>query len=367
MRALHLSGDAQVGGVESFLITLARNSAIDSAWSHVFAFTADGPAVATIRNFGGEVHYLGRASFRQPSVLHQARRRLNAVCSDCRYDVAVFHQYPYLISAFADVLLRHKVKLVRFFHNEIDQTYWLERLTQLIYGSCLKLALYDSCFLLQAIPNAKGSVVYCPVDREIELPQHQRDEIRARHSTSADEPVVVQLSRMAERKGHMRLLRALATLKSMKWTCWIIGGPQTHEEHAYFSRVTALASEVGIADRVRFLGTRSDVPELLGASDIFCHPNVYPPEPFGIAFVEALQAGLPVVTSAMGGAIEIISEQCGVLLPPCDDAALAEALGRLLESRQLRQQMGAAARARGRDFTPAIQIPCLNAALNGAL
>jgi glycosyltransferase involved in cell wall biosynthesis len=69
----------------------------------------------------------------------------------------------------------------------------------------------------------------------------------------------------------------------------------------------------------------------------------------------------------MGGAIEIISEQCGVLLPPGDDAALAEALGRLLESKQLRQQMGVAARARGRDFTPAVQIPRLNAALNGAL
>jgi glycosyltransferase involved in cell wall biosynthesis len=205
------------------------------------------------------------------------------------------------------------------------------------------------------------------VDKQIELTDEKRKEIRARFDTPSEEPLVVQVGRMAERKGHKRLLHALAALKSLRWMCWIVGGPQKKGETAYFSSLKSLARELEIGDRVRFLGTRSDVPELLAAADIFCHPNTYPPEPFGIAFVEALQAGLPVVTSAMGGALEIVSEQCGFLIPPEDDVALSEALRRLLTEDGLRRQMSASARTRGEVFTPSVQIPLLNAALRTAL
>ena len=66
---------------------------------------------------------------------------------------------------------------------------------------------------------------------------------------------------------------------------------------------------------MRWLGQRRDVPELLAAADIYCQPNVGA-EPFGIVFVEALYTGLPVVTTALGGALEIIDASCGVLVPP---------------------------------------------------
>ncbi len=52
MRVLHISGDAQVGGIESFLITLARNKAVDQTSTHEFAFTTEGPAIETIRLTG---------------------------------------------------------------------------------------------------------------------------------------------------------------------------------------------------------------------------------------------------------------------------------------------------------------------------
>ena len=56
---------------------------------------------------------------------------------------------------------------------------------------------------------------------------------------------------------------------------------------------------------------RDDVPRLLAAADIFCQPNLGP-EPFGIGFVEALSAGLPVITTATGGALEIVDGDCGI-------------------------------------------------------
>jgi glycosyltransferase involved in cell wall biosynthesis len=368
MKVLHISGDAQVGGIESFLMTLARNEGVDRTSSHDFAFTADGPAVEMIRLSGARVHYLGgNASYKQPKALHLARRRLDEACRKYKYDVGVFHNYPFLVAAFADVLWRRKVKMVRYFHNEIISNSRFERLVRLIYTRFLDLSVFDSHFLLERMPTAKSKVVYYPVDTQIELADGRRSEIRTRFDTLPEDPLVIQVCRMAKRKGHMRLLRALATLKSLRWTCWIVGGPQREKEIPYFDSVKKLAAELGIADRVRFLGTRNDVPELLAAADIFCHPNTYPPEPFGIAFVEALQAGLPVVTSAMGGPMEIVSEHCGFLVPPEDNVALADALRRLLTEDRLRRDMSLSARARGDVFRASVQIPLLNAALTTAL
>ena len=99
--------------------------------------------------------------------------------------------------------------------------------------------------------------------------------------------------------------------------------------------------------------------QLLGAADIHCQPNTGP-EPFGIAFVEALYAGLPVVTTALGGAIEIINPSCGRLLPPDDIQALVQALGQLIQDGGLRHTLGAAGRARARLLCdPETQMGCL--------
>jgi glycosyltransferase involved in cell wall biosynthesis len=367
VKVLHISADALVGGVESLLITLARGKTIDPTAVHDFAFTATGPALDALRNAGARVHYLGGVSPKRPRDFYLARRRLKEACREHGYDVAVFHQYPYLIAAFADVLWRDEVKTVRYFHNETVPGSRFEQIVRLIYSRTLDLSVVNSQFLLQCNPGIKRTIVYCPVDRQVELTDEERREIRSRFATLFEEPLIIQVCRMTERKGHARLLRSLATLNSLPWTCWIVGGPQKDRELDYFESLKRLVADLGITDRVRFLGIRSDVPDLLAAADIFCHPNTYPPEPFGIAMVEALQAGLPVVTSAMGGALEIVSDECGFLVPPEDDAALSSALRRLLTESGLRRQMSASARKRGESFTARVQIPLLNAALKTAL
>jgi glycosyltransferase involved in cell wall biosynthesis len=103
--------------------------------------------------------------------------------------------------------------------------------------------------------------------------------------------------------------------------------------------------DFGLDGRVRFLGERSDVPDLLGAADIFLQANSGP-EGLGMVFMEALAARLPVVTMHLGGAPELIDDQCGILAPPGDVAAVADALDRLIQDRALRQQMGDAGRQR---------------------
>src|SRR4029077_2024641 len=109
----------------------------------------------------------------------------------------------------------------------------------------------------------------------------------------------------------------------------------------YLEALRAEAAALGIAPRVNFLGQRGDVARLLAAADIHCQPNTGP-EPFGITFIEALYAGLRVVTSAIGGALEIVDDSCGILVEPNDPAALAAVLGRLIEDRGLAALLGGA-------------------------
>ncbi|HEY5219965.1 MAG TPA: glycosyltransferase, partial [Gemmatimonadaceae bacterium] len=115
---------------------------------------------------------------------------------------------------------------------------------------------------------------------------------------------------------------------------------------------------------VRFLGERDDVSRVLSAADIFCQPNAQP-EPFGVAIIEALYAGLPVVATDMGGPTEILhGESCGVLVPPKQPDALADALRELIEHPEQRRKLGAAGPTRARTLSdPGARLHQLHAVL----
>jgi len=106
-----------------------------------------------------------------------------------------------------------------------------------------------------------------------------------------------------------------------------------------------MAAQLGIANRVHFLGQRSDVPALLRAADVHYQPNA-DPEAFGIALVEALYAGLPVVTTAIGGAREIVDETCGILAKPGDPECLSQALRSLITDRAVLSKLASGGPAR---------------------
>src|SRR5262249_25951309 len=158
-------------------------------------------------------------------------------------------------------------------------------------------------------------------------------------------------------KGHLLHLDALGRLRHHSgWVAWMVGGAQRLQEVGYLAELKNRAIELNIADRVRFLGQRTDVPRLLAAADVHCQPNTGP-EPFGMTFVEGLQAGLPVITTAWGGASEIVDETCGILTPPGDAGALSSALRDLLQNPQRRATLGRAGPARARALCdPARQL-----------
>ena len=190
-------------------------------------------------------------------------------------------------------------------------------------------------------------MLYLPVSAP-ELPRGAavRREIRADLGTPDNAVVIVTACRLEAWKGHALLLEALGRLHGLPgWQWWIAGSPQRPQEQRYLAELQARVTGLGLQSRVRFLGHRPDVARVLAAADIHCQPNTGP-EPFGIAFVEALYAELPVVTSALGGALEIVDDTCGILVPPGDVDRLAAVLRELIDSAERRRQLGAGGPAR---------------------
>lgn len=151
-------------------------------------------------------------------------------------------------------------------------------------------------------------------------------------------PVITMVSRFIEGKDHELLLRAFASAGQGSRLCLIGDGPKR-------ASIENLARELGIQDRVDFMGDRSDVPSLLAASDVFVLASKS--EMLPISILEAMRAGLPVIASDVGGVSEaVVHGETGLLVPSGSASALAEALTQLTGNLALRSQMGRAARQR---------------------
>lgn len=149
---------------------------------------------------------------------------------------------------------------------------------------------------------------------------------------------LIMVARLGAQKDHPTLLRALAGLRDQPWEMDLVG------EGPLMGDMTALAATLGIADRVRFLGQRMDVDQLLtGAQASVLATNW---EGFPLSILESMRAGLPVVASSVGGIDEAIRDgETGYLVPRGDVEALRDRIGRLLADPDLRARLGAQGRA----------------------
>jgi glycosyltransferase involved in cell wall biosynthesis len=221
------------------------------------------------------------------------------------------------------------------------------------------LIVANSRFTAESVPNVfpgvRAEVLYLPVSAP--SASNSRNEVRAELSAGQNDVVIVQACRLERWKGHAVLVEALGRLRGTTgWTAWIVGGPQKTGEAEYLQELELRANALVIGNRIRFLGQRNDVARLLAAADVLCQPNTAA-EPFGIAFIEALYAGLPVVTADVGGGREVVDTRCGILVPPNDPDAVAAALAELISNPALRASLSAAGPARASELCdPARQL-----------
>lgn len=146
--------------------------------------------------------------------------------------------------------------------------------------------------------------------------------------------IVVSAGRLSKPKNYDTALQAMAMLRDKSFEYRIAGvGPEENE-------LRHLCVDLKISDRVRFLGFVEDIPQLLREADIFLMPSRW--EGFGLAAVEAMNAGLPVVASDVEGLREIVGTDppCGVFCDPLEPASIASAVKELLTDPEKRRRYG---------------------------
>lgn len=262
----------------------------------------------------------------------------------------------------ASVFLNHGVGII---HAHNATSLWYTRLGKKLTGSPVVItchgrlredarvgteAEWKSTDAVVAVSNetAKGfdrpslknklSVIYNGMDSP--EPARSRGQVRAELGID-ERPVVIIVARIDGMKGHDTLLRAAAVVKQhgRSITTLIVGNGVVEHE------MKALARELGIESEVRFLGYRTDVTDLLAASDIFALPSRT--EGLPISALEAMAQGLPVIATPVGGVPELVEDgRTGILIPVDDPKSLSEAIERLVGESLLRSSMGDAGRRR---------------------
>ena len=156
------------------------------------------------------------------------------------------------------------------------------------------------------------------------------------------------VGRLVKQKGIKYLIKALSKLRGeINWTLEIAGNGKLRK------RLESLVDRLGLGERCQFLGHIDALPSFYARMDAIIIPSLF--EGFCFVAVEAALAGLPVVASDTSSLTELVVDgETGILVPPCDVDALATAIKRLAEDREMAAAYGAAARRRASEcFNPA--------------
>ena len=220
---------------------------------------------------------------------------------------------------------------------------WLRALDGWMYRqysaiACPSQAIADS--LAQWAPQVRERICVIPNAIAIERFAAASAADKRQIVGEGDPPVILFTARLQPQKDHVTLFHAL---KQIGGAHLLLAG-----DGELRPRLMRLAQELGLSSRIHFLGRRDDIPQLLKMADVYAHSSHS--EGFGIAALEAMAAGVPVVASDLPGLAEVVG-QAGILVPPRDSEAMANALKQVLGSAELRQKLSSAGRQRAQEFS----------------
>jgi glycosyltransferase involved in cell wall biosynthesis len=164
--------------------------------------------------------------------------------------------------------------------------------------------------------------------------------VRESLGIASAQDVLISVGRQEYQKGHRYLLEAMPALIERHPDVLVLIVGRTGHSTAELERIV---DSLDISDHVRFLGHRTDIPDLLAAADMFVFPSVY--EGLGGAALEAMALGLPMVVSDVPALREVVEEGVnGIVVPPADAGALADGIDELLDDESLMARFGVRSR-----------------------
>ena len=198
-------------------------------------------------------------------------------------------------------------------------------------------------------PAAKQTLIYNGVD--LDAFQASPEEVETlRTELFPDEPnaaiLVGVVTRITPEKGIHFLVRAMRKLKGEKDVkLLIVGGPYFQKDVDYMDALKQEVADLGVEDSVIFTGFLSDTRIVTSLLDIVLVPSIIP-EACPRTIIEAMAVGKPVIATPLGGSKELVTPETGILVPPEDASAVAEAIATLATDRERLTAMGKAARDR---------------------
>jgi len=345
-RILFISHTAQLGGAEQCLVDLARLHAP----SCQVVVLDDGPLLArlaqhginTIQLAGGGLHHVRkqsgvRAILGALGSIAQTVRQLRTYALGCDLIWANTHK-AFVVS----VLVGRWVGRPVFYHlhDMLDPghfSWWNRR------GVVTLANLLAQGVVANSEATARSFVVEGGRPALVRTLYNGFEFRTATPLRPAQGFVLGLFSRISPWKGQHVLLAALAQLEA-RFTVLLVGDALFPEDQRYLEQLKIQIQTLGLTDRVLWLGFREDVAALMAGCDVIVHCSVLP-EAFGRVVVEGMAQGRPVIATNSGGVPEIIVDgQTGLLVPPGDATALAQAVTRLAQDPIWAEQLAQAGR-----------------------
>ena len=339
-----------VGGAEILARQFAERAS--SEFDFVFACLDSAGVMANeLRDAG----YVVEALHRRPGFDYQCVRKLAQFCQ--RHQVAVIHahQYaPFFYAALARVAAWRDLPILFTEHGRdypdfrrikrvLANRLLLGRRDRVIgVGQCVRQALID----FEGLPPERVDVIYNGIEVEhYASAAAERQRMRAALGLSDDDVAIIQVARLNRLKDHATAVRAMAKLvqRCPQARLLIVGDGEER------SGIEALIAELNLGQQVHLLGTRRDISQLLAAADVFLLSSVS--EGIPLTLIEAMAAGLPCVSTSVGGTSEVVADgQTGLLARAGDAADVAVKLALPIRDAGLRKSLGAAGQVRVREL-----------------
>lgn len=343
----------QSGGAEALLAILLAQNATEPLADYSLLFLQQGHMVSEARSLGYRVHVHDAGRLRNPfAVLLTLRAVYNWLEAENIHCVMSWMSKAHLYAGLAAKL---KGVTSVWWQHGLPSGGWLDRLATLIPAQCI-FACSEAAAMLQRqlLRSPAVQVIYPAIDIERFRPRNLIEiaQLRIQHGLSPTTPVVAIAARFQRWKGIHLLIEAASLLRDdfPQLRILIVGGAHWAEPD-YEDQLKLQASELGLADRIEFVGYQKEPEKWLCMCDVLV--NASAKEPFGMGLVEGMALGKAVVAAHAGGPSEIVaSEENGLLIAPMNAAMLASALSRLFSSAELRNRLGEAAIRRSAEFSP---------------
>ena len=343
-RILYIHGICQIGGAEQDLLRLLKW--IDhQQFEPIVVCPPMGPLIREVEQLKIQVYPMSLPSWRKLRGLLAipfAAWSLFKLIKRLQINLVHVNDYWWGPIAYMASRMAH-IPCIVHIRQEIEpcrvKQYWLQKPDRMIaVSNRIKNVAIES-----GVDPARITVIYSGIDTSLTVSPDDGKKIREHYHLTVNQPVIGTVANLFPRKGYEYLIEALVEIrkKTPDIHCLIVGDGDIR----YRTMLLDMVQRKGLRQVVTFTGFQEDVLTHISAMDIFVLPSLM--EGFGIALLEAMAMGKPVVATDVGGIPEIMEDTVtGVLVPPRNSGALAQKIFQLLESPKLRGYLGSNGRTR---------------------